>query len=63
MKYVWRLPEPSPTLYPTRLPPSPDAWGFEFASDGKENDVFWIYAEIAAQAQGTIHSDIVVVAV
>jgi hypothetical protein len=60
---IWHLPEPSPTLYPTRLPPSPDTRGFEFASDGKEDDIFWIYAEIAAQAQGTIHSDIVVVAV
>jgi hypothetical protein len=60
---IWHLPEPSPTLYPTRLPPSPDTRGFEFASDGKEDDIFWIYAEIAAQAQGTIHSDIVVVAI
>ncbi len=61
---MWgHLPQPSPTLYPTRFPPSSDARGFEFASDDKEDDVFWIYAEIAAQAQGTIYGDIVVVAV
>ena len=57
------LPEPAPTLYPTRLLPSPDAWGFEFAGNGKKDDIFWIYTEIAAQAQGTIYGDIIFVAV
>lgn len=60
---LWYLPEPLPSLYPARLPPPPDARRFKFASDGEENDVFWIYAEIVAQVQGTIYGDIVVDAV
>jgi hypothetical protein len=57
------VPEPSPSLYPIRLPPSTYARRFKFASDSKEDDVFRIDAEVAAHAQGTIYGDIVVGAV
>jgi hypothetical protein len=35
----------------------------ELACDGKENDVLWIHAEVAAQVDGAIDGDIVVDAV
>ena len=57
------IPEPFPSLYPTRLLPSTDAWRLEFTSDGEEDDIFGIYAEIATQVDGTIHGDIIVLTV
>ena len=57
------IPEPSPSLYPVRLPPSTDAWRFKFASNGEEDDIFGIDAEITAQVDCTIHGDILVCAV
>ena len=57
------IPEPSPSLHPVRLPPSTDAWRFKFVSDGEEDDIFGIDAEIVTQVDGSIHGDIVVYAV
>jgi len=63
LKHMGYAPEPLPTLYPTRLPPSADARRLEFAGNGEKDNVLWVNAKIFTQTEGAIHSDIIVVSV
>ena len=57
------VPEPSPSLYPTRFFPSTDARRLQLARDGEENDVLGVDAKIATQIECAIHGDVIVSAI
>lgn len=56
-------PEVSPSLYPSRLLPSTDAWRLKFVGYREEDDVLGIYTKVTTQVESAIHSDIFVVTV